>query len=52
MPQLLEIKNKSGSPLVFRIQIEFGDGVKPPSTEWIAAINEVLASIKPEIKLQ
>jgi hypothetical protein len=30
IPQLLEIKNNANAPLVFRVQIEFGDGSQKP----------------------
>lgn len=52
MPQLLEIKNKSGSPLVFRVQIEFGDGESEPNAESKAAINSQLGSLKEGFQLQ
>lgn len=51
MPQLLEIKNKSEMPLVFRVQIEFGDGVKSPKPESVAEINALLESLKPGLKV-
>lgn len=52
MPQLLEIKNKSGSPLVFRVQLEFGDGVTEPNAESKAAINKLLETLKDGFMLQ
>ena len=52
IPQLREIKNKSGSPLVFRVQIEFGDGETPPTPESIAAINTLLEDLKEGFSLQ
>jgi len=52
IPQLLEIKNKSGSPLVFRVQIEFGDGVTEPNAESKDAINDLLESLKKGFHLQ
>lgn len=52
MPQLLEIKNKSGSPLVFRVQIEFGDGVESPKPELTAQINALLAQLTPDLTLE
>lgn len=52
IPQLLEIKNKAGSPLVFRVQIEFGDGETPPTPESTAAINTLLEDLKEGFSLQ
>ena len=51
VPLLLEIKNKSGLPLVFRVQIEFGDGVQTPKPESVAEINALLEKLKPALKL-
>lgn len=52
IPQLLEIKNKAGSPLRFRVLIEFGDGVTEPLEESKLAINELLENLKKGLKLQ
>ncbi|MEZ6125790.1 MAG: hypothetical protein R3C49_21820 [Planctomycetaceae bacterium] len=52
IPQLLEIKNKSGSPLVFRVQIEFGDGATPLNPESTAAINSLLEDLRGGFSLQ
>lgn len=51
LPDLLKIKDESGSPLAFRIEIRFGDGEKPPSPESVAAIDALLATLKPGLKL-
>lgn len=51
IPQLLEIKNKANTPLVFRIQIEFGDGVQKPDAQFTTAVNELLEGLKPGLKL-
>lgn len=52
IPQLLEIKNKANAPLVFRVQIEFGDGMSKPDAESAAAINKLLGSLKDGFKLE
>lgn len=52
IPQLLEIKNKSGLPLVFRVQIEFGDGKSEPNADSVAAINKLLEDLKDGFHLQ
>ena len=51
IPQLLEIKNKANTSLVFRARIEFGDGEQDPNPEATAAINELLESIRKDFKL-
>lgn len=51
VPQLLEIKNKANVPLVFQIQIEFGDGVQKPDVQHTAAINELLEGLKPGLRI-
>lgn len=52
IPQLLEIKNKANAPLVFRVQIEFGDDVKKPAPEHANAINTLLNNLKDGFALQ
>ena len=52
IPQLLEIKNKANTPLVFRMRIEVGDGESAPDTESVASINKLLESIKDGFSLQ
>jgi hypothetical protein len=52
IPQLLEIKNQANTPLVFRVQIEFGDGVTKPTTENANAINILLKNLKNGFALQ
>jgi hypothetical protein len=52
VPQILEIKNESNTPLVFRIQIEFGDGVQTPKPEYAAKINSLLNDLKEGFSLQ
>jgi len=51
IPQLLEIKNKSNMPLVFRVRVEFGDGVQTPTPEFVAKINALLEGLKENFKL-
>lgn len=51
IPQLLEIKNKANAPLVFRVQIEFGDGVQKPDAQCTNEVNELLEGLKPGLKL-
>jgi hypothetical protein len=50
IPQLLEIKNKANAPLVFRIQIEFGDGQQKPDAQHTMAMNELLEGLKPGLR--
>lgn len=52
IPQLLEIKNKANAPLVFRVQIEFGDGVQKPDAQHTAAMNELLEGLKPGLRIE
>jgi len=52
IPQLLEIKNKANAPLVFLVQIEFGDGTSKPAEEHMAAINGLLSGLKAGFALQ
>lgn len=51
IPQLLEIKNKANAPLVFRVQIEFGDGVQKPDAQCTKEVNELLEGLKPGLRL-
>lgn len=51
IPQLLEIKNKANAPLVFRVQIEFGDGVQKPDAQCTKEVNDLLEGLKPGLKL-
>ncbi len=46
IPELLEIKNNANTPLVFRVQIEFGNGESTPDAESASAINKLLESLK------
>lgn len=52
VPQLLELKNKSNTPIAFRIRIEVGDGEKAPDAETAGAISNLLEGIKEEFKLR
>lgn len=52
VPQLLEIKNRTNAPLVFRVEIEFGDGQTPPDADSIAAINALIEELKPGFSLE
>ena len=53
IPQILEIKNKAGVPLTFRVQIEFGDGEEAvPDQEATDAMNTLLEDLKEGFKLQ
>jgi len=47
---LLEIKNKANAPLVFRVQIEFGDGAQKPDPQLTTAMNELLEGLKPGLR--
>jgi hypothetical protein len=51
IPQLLEIKNEANAPLVFRTQIEFGDGVEAPKPELAEKINALLEGLKAGFRL-
>lgn len=50
IPQLLEIKNNANAPLVFRVQIEFGDGAQSPDVQFTTAMNELLEGLKPGLR--
>lgn len=52
VPQLLEVKNKAGMPLVFRLQIEFGDGKNTPSADATNALNELLKDVNEDLELK
>jgi len=52
IPQLLEIKSKSNTPLTFRVRIEVGDGESSPDPESANAVNKVLEGIREDFKLQ
>jgi len=52
IPQLLELKNKTNMPLVFRMQVEFGDGENDPNAETADAISKLLEEIREDFKLQ
>ncbi len=51
VPQLLEIKNEANTSLVFRVQIEFGDGVEAPKPELAEKINALLEDLKAGFRL-
>jgi hypothetical protein len=38
-------------PLVFRVQIEIGDGVQKPDAQCTKEVNELLEGLKPGLKL-
>ena len=51
VPELLKIKDSAEAPLVFRIQIEFGDELKVPPPAEIEKINALLGKLKQGLKL-
>ena len=52
VPKLLDIKKKADVPLTFRVQIELGDGVKPPPEQVAKEMNTLLEDIKKGFMLQ
>ncbi|MBL8813901.1 MAG: ATP-binding protein [Planctomycetaceae bacterium] len=52
IPQLLEVKNKTGVPIEFQIRIILGDGQERPNAIAIADVDRLLESIKEGFKLQ
>jgi hypothetical protein len=52
VPNLLEIKNKANIPLVFRVQIELGDGQTEPDDETVQTMNVLLADIKDNFQFE
>jgi hypothetical protein len=52
VPNLLEIKNKANIPLVFRVQIELGDGQTEPDDETVQTMNVLLADIKDDFQFE
>lgn len=51
IPQLLDIKSKSGCPIRFRMCIEVGDDEHTPSDETIGKINHILDNVKQGFKI-
>lgn len=51
VPDLLELKAKSGVPLRFHIQLEIGDEGQTPRPEILADFNKLLSGVKEEFKL-
>ena len=49
--KLLEIKNKCDAPLVFNIQIDFGDAQHKPKPEIVAEMNHELKKIRDGLTL-
>lgn len=52
IPQLLELKNKANMPLVFRAQVEFGNGETEPDAGVAAEITKLLGSVKDGFTLE
>lgn len=52
IPQLLAIKNKANLPLVFRVQIEFGDGKAVPSDDAVESLNALLNGVKEGLQVE
>ena len=52
IPELLEIKNRFGTPVSFRVRIEFGDGKESPSLEATGKMNELLENLKDGFSLR
>jgi hypothetical protein len=52
IPQLLEIKNKSNMPLVFRVRVELGDGNTAPNSDSVASVNFILKEVKEGFELK
>ena len=50
--KLLEIKNKCDAPLVFSIQIDFGDAQHTPKPEIVSEMNDALKSIRQGLRLE
>ena len=51
IPQLLELKNKYGTPIQFSIRIECGDGTNLPKDAVVDEINKILLQIKKGLKI-
>lgn len=51
IPELLEIKSKSGCPITFKVRIEVGGADNPPDDATIAEINQILDNLKPGFKV-
>ncbi len=51
IPELLEIKSKSGYPITFKVRIEVGGADNPPDDATIAEINQILDNLKPGFKV-
>jgi hypothetical protein len=52
IPELLEIKNRFGTPVSFRVRIEFGDGKESPRLEATGKMNELLENLKDGFSLR
>jgi hypothetical protein len=52
IPQLLAIKMQANAPLVFRLHVEFGNGIERPAQEHIDKLNEQLEGVKEGFKLK
>ncbi|MDP8228514.1 MAG: hypothetical protein P9M15_03580, partial [Candidatus Electryoneaceae bacterium] len=52
IPKLLEVSNRSDAPIRIREHIEFGDGQKKPSAEYLAEVNTLLRKIKDSFGLR
>ena len=51
IPDLLDIKNKAGYPLIFRVRISAGNDKQAPDKASIAEINQILENLKAGFKL-
>jgi hypothetical protein len=51
IPKLLDIKNKSNTPIRFHVRIEMGDGKTLPSAEAAQKVNAILKSIRDGMQL-
>jgi len=51
MPQLLDLRSKTGIALKFLVRIEAGDGKDAPNEEAVKGINQVLAGVKKGYRL-
>lgn len=52
IPNLLGLKAKFNTPLVFRVQIELGDGERVPAEETAKEINKLLKDLKEGFQLE
>ena len=52
IPQILEIKNKAGKELLFKVIIEFGDETGVPDTEFVTEVNEILKGIHTDLEFK